>query len=157
AGSPPHPNPLPRWGFRGGQFLGAEGENEQPAWERPRDTESGELTARSGPMPATPGLFQQVLGQINTITHQAGVRITSVRRLALLVTGLLTAQQAVLARMAAELLSLKLTDASERGYLERRLRRALSDPRLDPRTCYQPVVPVVIDWAQFRASGCPVR
>jgi hypothetical protein len=53
----------------------------------------------SAPVP----LFQVVFDQINSLTRPIHLRVTAVRRLALLVTGLLAGQHAALARIAAAL------------------------------------------------------
>ncbi len=104
-------------------------------------------------MPAQVALYQAVEQQMTTITAEAGVRSTSVRRLALLVTGIIAAKSCVLAQVAAELETLKLTQATWAESIARRLRRTLNDPALTAATCYEPVLPRVIDWpAVLRGS-----
>jgi hypothetical protein len=101
-------------------------------------------------MPAQRPLFQQVLAQIQTIARPAHVRASSVRRLALLVSGLVAAQHAALAQIAAEVQTLQLSQTARAEHVERRLRRALNDPRLQPRSCYEPAVKQAVDWDALR-------
>jgi len=101
-------------------------------------------------------LFQEVVGHINSAVEDAGVRITSVRRLALLVTGLLLGQHAALARIASQLETLELTEAHDVSHIARRLRRALSDEQLELRTCYLPTVHALVDWEWLRHHRQPV-
>jgi hypothetical protein len=104
-------------------------------------------------MPAQNALYQEVEQQMLTITAEADLRITSVRRLALLVTGIIAAKSCVLTQVAAELEALKLTQATWAESITRRLRRTLNDPALTANTCYAPVLPRVIDWpAVLRGS-----
>lgn len=104
-------------------------------------------------MPTQVALYQEVEQQMTTITAAADVRITSVRRLALLVTGIIAAKSCVLAQVAAELAALHLTEARWAESIARRLRRTLNDPALTAATCYEPVLPRVIDWpAVLRGS-----
>jgi hypothetical protein len=106
----------------------------------------------SAPLP----LFQVVFDQIKTLTGPSHLRVTAVRRLALLVTGLLAAQHSALARMAAALESLELTAAHEPAHIERRLRRALNDARLEPQRCYEPLAAQVVAQAATEADGTPL-
>ncbi len=104
-------------------------------------------------MPAQVALYQEVEQQMTTITAAADLRITSVRRLALLVTGIIAAKSCVLAQVAAELAALHLTEARWAESIARRLRRTRNDPALTAATCYEPVLPRVIDWpAVLRGS-----
>lgn len=100
-------------------------------------------------MPATVGLYQDVLAQIKLITAAQGLRQTSVVRLALLVTGIIAAQSCVLNRVAAELFGLGLTHANSAASIGRRLRRTLNDQRLDPQTCYAPALSHILDWPRL--------
>src|SRR4029077_4397612 len=68
------------------------------------------------------------------------------RRLALLVTGLVAAQSAILAQIAADLFALRLTGATTPESVNRRLRRTLSDPLLIAEECYEPALRQVIAW-----------
>jgi hypothetical protein len=101
-------------------------------------------------------LWQELQDQIQRLTRPARLRATSVQRLALLVTGILAAQTTVVARVAAELLSLGLTEATEADNVARRIRRTLNDPGLEAATCYQPVLTAVLDWPALRAATAPV-
>ena len=104
-------------------------------------------------MPAQNALYQEVERQMTTITTEADLRSTSVRRLALLVTGIIAAKSCVLAQVAAELEALKLTEAHWTESITRRLRRPRNDPALTAATCYEPVLARVIDWpAVLRGS-----
>jgi hypothetical protein len=97
-------------------------------------------------MPTHVPLYHAVYEHLHALTRPSRVRATSVRRLALLVTGLLAAKSCVLAQVAAELFALRLTRAAHAESLERRLRRTLNDGRLDPRTCYEPALRAALDW-----------
>lgn len=102
-------------------------------------------------MAASCPLFQAVLSHVQQATATMGVRVTSVRRLALLVTGLLVSQRVVVARLAADLAALGITATEQPPSIARRIRRTLNDARLTAATCYQPVLPHVLDWAGLRA------
>jgi hypothetical protein len=91
-------------------------------------------------------LYQQVLEQISATAAPSHIRITSVRRLALLVSGILAAKSTVVFQVAQHLLALQLTSASYRESIERRLRRTLNDASLTQERCYQPVLKEVIPW-----------
>jgi Transposase DDE domain len=95
-------------------------------------------------MPATPALYQAVVQQIKTASAPAGVRQSSVVRLALLVCGIVAAQTCVLARVADEVEALALTDAAHASSIGRRLRRTLNDPALTAANCYTPAVRAVV-------------
>jgi hypothetical protein len=103
----------------------------------------------SAPVP----LFQVVFDQINSLTRPIHLRVTAVRRLALLVTGLLAGQHAALARIAAALDTWQLTAAIHPEHIERRLRRALNDGRLRPETCYEPLAAQVVAQAARESHG----
>ena len=103
-------------------------------------------------MPAPAPLFQAVLHRIVAHTKAQGVPIASARRLVLLVTGLLAARSVVLAQVAAELLALGVTRATEAEHIERRLRRALGDRHLEPETCYTSALPKVLDWRALQGT-----
>jgi hypothetical protein len=97
-------------------------------------------------MPAHVPLYHAVFQHLLAHTRATPVRLTSVRRLALLVTGLIAARSGVLAQIAAELEALRLTGAARAEHIARRLRRALNDPQLDPRSCYEPALRAALDW-----------
>src|SRR5579862_2738122 len=66
---------------------------------------------RGRAMPAPVAVYQEVAERIERITRPVGLRRTAVARLALLVTGILAARSAVVARMAAALFAVGLTEA----------------------------------------------
>jgi hypothetical protein len=107
-------------------------------------------------MPAPVPLYQAIEQQIRQITQPTGLRVTAVRRLALLVTGLIAARSSVLSPVAAEVFALGLTRATSAESIARRLRRTLADPRLTAATCYQAVVRQVIDWPTVLAGNTPL-
>lgn len=107
-------------------------------------------------MPAPVPVFQEVFQRIGDLTRAAPLRRTAVRRLALLVTGLLAARHCAVPQIAAELLSLDLTRAQQVESIQRRLRRTLSDARLTGKVCYEPIVTHIIDWDALRAQGRPL-
>ena len=97
--------------------------------------------------------FYQTLRQRIAAAVAAHVPAASRDRLALLTFGILAATSAVIAQAAAELHALRLTQASSPDSIARRLRRTLNDPALTAATCYEPVLPRVIDWpALLRGS-----
>jgi len=100
-------------------------------------------------MPAQVPLFQEVFQQVSAVGTVAKVRKTSLRRLALLVVGMIAAQSVVIAKVADALLNLGLTAATEDESIERRLRRALADEGLDGKNCYESVLNTVVDWDQL--------
>lgn len=103
---------------------------------------------------ATPvPLYQEVEAEIKQITASTRLRLTAVRRLALLVTGIIAAQSAVLNQVAAELAALGLTQTTAAESIARRLRRTLNDTRLTPPTCYAPALRTVLDWAAVQQGG----
>ena len=104
-------------------------------------------------MPAHVPLYQAVSEQISRSAEAAGLRATASTRLALLVTGIIAARSSVLSRVAAELLALGLTQATCADSIARRLRRTLNDERLTAETCYQPVLPHVLDWPTLLAGS----
>ena len=88
-------------------------------------------------MPAPEGLYHAVCERLERCWPTAGRSRPALRRLGLLITGLIAARSGVLAQIAAELWALEVTGASTVASIERRLRRTLSDERLTPPTCYQ--------------------
>lgn len=91
-------------------------------------------------------LYHSIAGRITAVTAPASLPRPTVRRLALLVTGLIAAQSTVLARIASELLALRLTAATTAESINRRLRRTLSDPLLIAEECYEPLLRSVVTW-----------
>jgi len=104
-------------------------------------------------MPANNSLYQEVYQQIGVITAQTKVRVSLVKRLALLVTGIVAAQSVTVAKMASELLSLRLSRATEAESIERTMGRILSDGRLEPKVWYLPALRASIDWEQLLRGG----
>jgi hypothetical protein len=76
----------------------------------------------------------------------AGLGRPAVRRLAVLITGLIAAQSCVLARIAAALCTLAVTRAREPEHVERGLRRTLNEPRLSPAACNHTELAGLLDW-----------
>jgi len=97
-------------------------------------------------MPAPEGLYHEVCQRVARSWPTAGRSHPALRRLALLITGIIAAESTVLAQVAAELWALDVTAATEAASIERRLRRALSDERLTPPGCYQAELQDVLDW-----------
>lgn len=97
-------------------------------------------------MPVSGTLYHEVFQRLCPGMTAAGLGRPAVRRLALLITGLIAAQSSVLARIAAALCTLELTRAQAPESVERGLRRTLSDPRLRPSACYHPALASVLDW-----------
>ncbi len=97
-------------------------------------------------MPAPVPLYQALLAKLTDLTAGRNVRLTSLRRLALLVTGIIDARSCVLAQVAHSLLAQGLTQASAAESIGRRLRRTLGDPYLQVAACYEPLLAQVIDW-----------
>lgn len=98
-------------------------------------------------MPASEGLYHAVFERLAPGMGAAGLGRPAVRRLALLITGIIGAQSCVLAQIAAALFTLELTRAREPEHMERGLRRTLSDARLTPAACYQRELATMLDWA----------
>src|SRR5207248_8580793 len=123
------PGPSPER-FRGGQFHNRDGKWSD--WSslllqfgcRTR-TVVGEPTMLA-PCP----LYHTIATRIAATTAPVRLPAPSLRRLALLVTGLVAAQSTTLARIATELFALQLTAATTSESIGRRLRRTLSDPLL---------------------------
>lgn len=101
-------------------------------------------------MPADLPVYQEVYQQIEAITRPIPLRRTAVKRLALLVSGIIAAKSTVLRQVAAALDDLELTQATMAEHIERRLRRTLKDHRLQATTCYRPALRQHIDWQALR-------
>lgn len=95
-------------------------------------------------MSAPARLYQQIEAQI---TRYAGpnLRITSARRLASLVMGILASEGCTLRRVARELGAMGLRRA-QRDSTVRRLRRTLADVRLDAGAGFTALVQATVDW-----------
>jgi len=103
-------------------------------------------------MPARGELYAVVVSKLQEVLAGEGVRITTVRRLALLVTGLVAAQSSVVSQMASGLWVAGVSRA-ERLSILRRLRRTLHDRRVTAETCYEPAVRTLINWAGLQRRG----
>jgi Transposase DDE domain len=97
-------------------------------------------------------LYQTLTQRIEALLRDRVPR-RSRTRFALLVGGILAAQSAVLARIAAELAVLALTGATVPASIERRLRRTLADPHLTYATCYVPLLGQILDWDTVRRGS----
>jgi hypothetical protein len=101
-------------------------------------------------MPAPEGLYHEVCQRLEPSWPTAGRSRPALRRLGLLITGVIAAESTVLTQMAAAVWALDVTQATEPASVERRLRRALSDERLTPPACYQAEVAQALDWPTLR-------
>ena len=97
-------------------------------------------------MSAEAGLYQMVEERIGEAVAGAGVRITTVRRLALLTTGLLAAKSSAVGQMASGLWESRVSAAQVESS-ERRPRRSLNDRQLTPEVCSAPAVRTLIAWS----------
>jgi hypothetical protein len=104
-------------------------------------------------VPTQVPLFQELFRQMVRLTRAPHLRRTAVRRLVLLVTGIVAARSSSLGKVAQELLDLQVTRANHVESIERRLRRTLADERLTAERCYEPIVHTAIDWQEVRANG----
>lgn len=96
-------------------------------------------------MSAPARLYQQIEEQISRCAGPA-VRVTSVRRLASLVLGVVASEQCGLRGAAGELGAMGLRPAQDAS-TARRLRRTLADARLDDGAGYGRALRAVVDWA----------
>lgn len=105
-------------------------------------------------MPAQAELYRVILAQVEAVTRGQGVRITTVRRLVLMITGLLAAQSSVVSQMASGLWETGVS-AVQMASIARRLRRGLRDGQVTAARCYEPAVRTLIDWDGLRRRGTP--
>lgn len=103
-------------------------------------------------MPAQGELYGVVEGKLQEVLGGEGIRVTTLRRLALLIVGLIGARSSVLNRMASGLWESGVSTAEQPSIL-RRLRRALSDRLVHVTTCYEPAVRTLVDWEALRRRG----
>ena len=96
-------------------------------------------------------LFHDVFARITRVCPH--LRKTARTRLALLVTGILTARSCVEGQIAEELLQLEITRATQEDSIARRVRRILNDTRLDPHNCYEPALTEILDWSTVLATN----
>ena len=95
-------------------------------------------------MSATNPVWQGVLARVQQFTAGCGLRVTTQRRLALLVTGILLARTVVLNQVAAELAEAGITAAAAES-IGRRLRRTLAAP-VPAADLYRPAVVAALGW-----------
>src|SRR5205807_10531075 len=86
-------------------------------------------------MPVSGTLYQEVVQRLGPLMTPAGLGQPAVRRLAVLITGLIAAQSCVLARIAAAVYTLELTQARAPEHVERGLRATPNDARPPPTAC----------------------
>jgi hypothetical protein len=103
-------------------------------------------------MPAQGELYAVVVRKLQEVLSGEGVRITTVRRVALVVAGLVAAKSSVLSQMASGLWEAGVGTA-ERLSILRRLRRTLRDRRVTAEACYEPAVRQLVNWAGLRRHG----
>src|SRR3954447_12977948 len=103
-------------------------------------------------MPAQAELYAVVVSKLQEVLKGEGVRITTVRRLALLIAGLVSARSSVVSQMASGLWVAGVSTA-ERLSILRRLRRTLHDRRGTAETCYEPAGRTLINWAGLQRRG----
>ena len=104
-------------------------------------------------MPAQAELYRVVEAKLQAVIGER-VRVTTVRRLALLVSGLVAAKSSVVSQMAAGLWEAGVSMAQVTS-IARRLRRSLHDPKVTAATCYEPAVRTLIDWEGLARRGKP--
>jgi hypothetical protein len=95
-------------------------------------------------MSAANPVWQGVLARVQQLTARCGLRVTTQRRLALLVTGILLAKSVVLNQVAAELAEARITTARTDS-IARRLRRTLAAP-VPAADLYRPAVVAALGW-----------
>src|SRR6187401_2417359 len=100
-------------------------------------------------MSAKDGLYQVVEERI-----EEAVGITTVRRLALMTTGLLAAKSSGVGPMASGLWETGVSEAQVES-IERRLRRSLNDRQLTAKTCYAPAARTMIAWSSLIGKKQP--
>lgn len=100
-------------------------------------------------MPAQEELYAVVVRKLQEVLEGEGVRITTVRRLGLLIVGLLAAKSSVVSQMASGVWEIGVSAATRSSVL-RRLRRTLRDPRVTAERCYAPAVRALVNWEGLR-------
>jgi hypothetical protein len=106
-------------------------------------------------MPASTELYPAVVAKLQDVTAGQGVRITAVRRLALIITGLVAAKSSVLSQVAVGLWEQGVSTVQVAS-IGRRLRRTLADGRLSWATWYAPAARTLIAWERLVQRGKPV-
>ncbi len=105
-------------------------------------------------MAAQTELYPAVVAKLQEVAAGQGMRITAVRRLALVITGLLAAKSSVVSQMATGLWEQGVSPARVAS-IARRLRRTLRDERMTWATWYAPAVRTLINWAGLQRRGKP--
>lgn len=105
-------------------------------------------------MTAPAELYPAVVAKLQEVTVGQRVRITAVRRLALVISGLLAAKSSVVSQMAVGLWEQEVSTVQVAS-IARRLRRSLRDARLTRATWYTPAVQRLVDWESLRQRGQP--
>jgi len=105
-------------------------------------------------MAARAELYREIEARVEAATRGQGVRITTVRRLALLITGLVAAKSSVVSRMASGLWEAGVS-AARVASIARRLRRGVHDRQVTATSCYEPAVRTLIDWEGLIRRGKP--
>ena len=100
-------------------------------------------------------LYPVAVRQIEEATTSGGLRITTVRRLALLVVGLVAGKSSVVGQMASGLWERGVSTVQVPS-IARRLRRCLHDPKLKVETCYTPALGTLVNWGGLIKRGKPV-
>lgn len=103
-------------------------------------------------MTAQATLYQAVEGKLQEVVSGERVRITAVRRLALVITGLVAGRSSVVSRMAVGLWEQGVSRVQVAS-IARRLRRGLHDTRVQAATWYRPAVQQLVDWGSLRQRG----
>lgn len=100
-------------------------------------------------------LFQTILTALTQIAG-GSVRVTTIRRLTILVTAMATAHSTKVQVLAGHIRALKLTGTSFRPSIERGVRRTLSDLAITMPACYQPLLKLFLPWDELRRTGDPL-
>jgi hypothetical protein len=103
-------------------------------------------------MPAHGELYPAVVAKLQEVTAGERVRITAVRRLALVIVGLLAAKSSVVSQMASGLWEQGVSEAQVPS-IARRVRRTLRDERMTWARWYAPAVRTLINWAGLQRRG----
>ena len=105
-------------------------------------------------MSAQTELYLVVVSKLQEVLAGQGIRITTVRRLGLLIAGLVAAKSRVGSQVASGLWEAGVS-AAQRPSILRRVRRTLQDQRVTAETCSEPAVRTLINWAGLQRQGKP--
>lgn len=100
-------------------------------------------------------LYPAGVAKLQEVTAGQGVRITAVRRLALVSTGLVAAKSSVVSQLAAGLWEQGVSTAQVASITTRRLRRTLRDERMTWATWDAPAVRTLINGAGLQRRQKP--